>query len=90
MTPPSNFALRIIFEEDPGLVRIQNAHYADAAHDGGLANAERDALFDMVGRHFTGQPWPRAGGMVSTRRFMTELQKAMVATNWKVDLVALA
>jgi hypothetical protein len=31
MTPPSNFALRFIVEEDPSLVRQLNARYADAA-----------------------------------------------------------
>lgn len=90
MTPPSNFALRIIVEEDPKLVRTLNALYADGTYDGGLASAERDALFDVLGRHFTGQPWPRTGGMDATRRFMVELQKAMVATNWKVNLLAMA
>jgi hypothetical protein len=31
MTPPSNFALRIIVEKDSKLVRTLNADYADAA-----------------------------------------------------------
>jgi hypothetical protein len=43
MTPPSNFILRIIVEEDAKLVRNLNAHYADAAADGGLEPDERDA-----------------------------------------------
>jgi hypothetical protein len=90
MTPPSNFILRIIVEEDPRLVRNLNAHYADAAADGGLEPAERDALFDVIGRHFTGQPWPRSGGMDATRRFMADLQDAMVVRRWKVDLLAMA
>lgn len=90
MTPPSNFILRIIVEEDPKLVRILNANYAGAAADGGLEPAERDALFDVLGRHYTGQPWPRAGGMDATRKFMTDLQSAMIATRWKVDLLAMA
>jgi hypothetical protein len=90
MIPPSNFALRIIVEEDPKLVRILNAHYAEAAPDGGLESVERDALFDVVGRHFTGRPWPRSGGMDATRRFMADLQSAMTATLWKVDLLAMA
>jgi hypothetical protein len=46
MTPPSNFVLRIIVEEDPKLVRTLNANYAGAAADGGLEPAERDALHD--------------------------------------------
>jgi hypothetical protein len=54
MMPPSNFVLRIIVEEAPKLVRSLNAHYADAAADGGLEPDERDALFDAIGRHFTG------------------------------------
>jgi hypothetical protein len=41
MTPPSNFALRIIVEEDPKLVRTLNARYADAAADGGLEAVEK-------------------------------------------------
>ena len=90
MTPPSNFILRIIVEDDSKLVRILNAHYGDAAADGGLEADERLALFDAIGRHFTGQPWPRSGGMDATRRFMTDLQDAMVARRWKVDLLAMA
>src|SRR5208337_5447886 len=85
MTPPSNFALRIVVEEDPRLVRRLNAHYADAAPDGGLEPIERDALFDILGRHFTGRPWPRSGGMAATRRFMADLQDAMIAARWTVD-----
>lgn len=90
MTPPSNFVLRIVVEEDPKLVRTLNAHYADAAPDGGLDSLERDALLDVVGRHFIGQPWPRSGGMDATRRFMVELQRAMSRTGWTVDLLAVA
>jgi hypothetical protein len=90
MTPPSNFALRIIVEEDPRLVRRLNAHYAGAAPDGGLDTADRDALFDVLGKHFTGQPWPRSGGMDATRRFMADLQRAMTRAGWKVDLFAMA
>jgi hypothetical protein len=68
MTPPSNFALKIIIEEDPKLVRSVNAYYADATADGGLDAVERDALLDVFGRHFTGQPclalagWTPPGG----------------------------
>jgi hypothetical protein len=90
MTPPSNFALRIIVEEDATLVRCLNASYADAAPDGGLDAVERDALLDVLGRHFTGRPWPRSGGMDATRRFMADLQDAMVAARWSVDLFAVA
>jgi hypothetical protein len=90
MTPPSNFALRIIVEEDPRLVRRLNAHYADAASDGGLDPDNREALFDVIGQHFTGRPWPRGGGMDATRRFMVDLQTGMLATLWKVDLLAMA
>ncbi len=90
MIPPSNFILRIIVEEDPQFVRTLNAHYADAAPDGGLETAEREALFDVIARHYTGQEWPRAGGMDVTRRFLADLQKAMTATRWKVDLLVLA
>jgi hypothetical protein len=59
MTPPSNFALRIIIEEDPKLVRTLNARYADAGTDGGLEAVEKDALFDVLAKHFTGQPCSR-------------------------------
>ena len=90
MIPPSNFALRIVIEEDPRLVRTLNAHYAEAAPDGGLESAEWDALLDVLGRHFAGRPWPRSGGMDVTRRFMADLQTAMTATRWKVDLLAMA
>jgi hypothetical protein len=90
MIPPSNFALRIIIEEDRRLVRDLNARYAGAAADGGLETVERDALFDVLGKHFTGRPWPRSGGMDVTRRFMADLQSGMIATRWKVDLLAMA
>jgi hypothetical protein len=90
MTPPSNFALRIIVEEDPQLVRTLNAHYADAAADGGLEADEKDALLDVIASHFSGRPWPRSGGMDATRRFMADLQDAMIATRWSVDLLVVA
>jgi hypothetical protein len=90
MVPPSNFALRIIVEEDPKLVRTLNAHYADATADGGLEAGEKDALLDVIARHFTGSSWPRSGGMDTTRRFMTDLQNAMVAARWSVDLLVVA
>jgi hypothetical protein len=90
MTPPSNFALRIVIEDDPKLVRHLNAHYDGAAADGGLEPEERDALFDIVGRHFIGRPWPRTGGMDVTRQFIADLQPAMIAMLWKVDLLAMA
>jgi hypothetical protein len=84
MTPPSNFALRIIVEEDRKLVRGLNANYADTPPNGGLDTAERDALFDVLGLHFTGRWWPRSGGTEATRRSVAELQHAMVASGWKV------
>jgi hypothetical protein len=90
MTPPSNFALRIIVEEDPKLVRTLNARYAGAAADGGLEAVEKDALFDVRARHVTGRPWPRSGGMDATRRFMADLRKAMTATRWTVDPLVVA
>jgi len=90
MTPPSNFILRIVVEEDSKLVRTLNASYAGAAADGGLEPAERDALFDAIGRHFMGQPWPCSCGMDATRRFMADLQDAMVARRWTVDLLVMA
>jgi hypothetical protein len=88
MRPPSNFVLRIVVEENPKLVRKLNANYADVAPDGGSLDAEdRDALLDVLSRHFTGQPWPRSVGMDATRRFMVGLQQAMIAAKWKVDLL---
>jgi hypothetical protein len=88
LAPPSNFALRIVVEEDRKLVRRLNAIYVNAASDGGLDNAESDALLDVLGKHFTGRPWPRSGGMEATRHFMADLQHAMVGAGWKVDLFA--
>jgi hypothetical protein len=90
MKPPSNFALRIIVEEDRKLVRSLNANYADAPSDGGLDPSERDALFDVLGLHFTGHLWPRSGGTEATRRFVADLQPAMVGAGWKVDSFAVA
>ena len=88
MTPPSNFALRFIVEEDCKLVRTLNASYADAAPDGGLDASERDALFDVLGLHFTGRQWPRSGGTEGTRRFVADLQHGMIAAGWKVNSFA--
>ena len=88
MTPPSNFVLRFIVEEDCKVVRRLNANYADAPRDGGLDMAERDALFDVVGLHFTGRLWPRSGGAEVTRRYLADLQHAMIATGWKVNSFA--
>ena len=47
-------------------------------------------LLDLLGRHFTGQSWPRTGGMDATRRFMATLQRAMAAAGWKMDAFAVA
>jgi hypothetical protein len=88
MMPPSNIALRVVVEEDPNLVRALNTYYADAASDGGLDTDERDALLDAIGRHFTGQPWPRSGGMDAARRYMADLQRAMTRAGWTVDQFA--
>lgn len=90
MTPPSNFALRIIVEEDPRLVRSLNTYYAEAAPDGGLDTAEREALLDVLGKHFIGQPWPRTGGVDATRKFMADLQPAMTRANWTVHFFGMA
>ena len=88
MTPPSNFALRFIVEENCKLVRTLNATYAGAAPDGGLDATERDALFDVLGLHFTGRQWPRSGGAEVTRRYLADLQHAMIAAGWKVNSFA--
>jgi hypothetical protein len=90
MTPPSNFALRFIVEEDRKLVRTLNANYADAAPDGGLDNAEREALLNIIALHFIRRGWPRSGSMDATRRFMADLQHAMAAAGWKVDTFSFA
>jgi hypothetical protein len=88
LTPAS--ALRIIVEEDPKLIRTLNAHYGDAAADSGLEPSGKDALFDVLARHFTGRTWPRSGGMDATRRSMTDLQNAMIAARRSVDLMVVA
>ena len=77
-------------EEDPKLVRTLNTHYADAAPDGGLDTVERDALLDVLGKHFIGRLWPRSGGMDATRRFMADLQRAMTRSGWSVNFFAVA
>jgi hypothetical protein len=54
--PPSNLALRTIVEEDPRLVRILNARYADAA-------ATREAVWAAsapANLHSSDLPWARA------------------------------
>jgi hypothetical protein len=90
MTPPSNFALRIVVEEDPKLVRGLNFRYTDAASDGGLDIADWEALLDVLGKHFTGRQWPRSGGMDATRRFIADLQRAMTKARWNVDQFTMA
>jgi len=90
ITPPSDFLLRIVVEEDQKLVRLLNVRYADAAADGGLEAAERAALLDVISIHFTGKQWPCSARMEATRRFVVELQGAMRAARWKVDLLAVA
>ena len=90
MVPPSNDALRQIIERDQDLVDSLNEFYGEAAPDGGLDKVERELLLDLLGRHFTGQLWPRTGGMEATRRFMATLQRAMRAAGWKMDAFALA
>jgi hypothetical protein len=90
MVPPSNDALRLVIETAPNLVATLNEYYGDAAPDGGLDKIEREQLFDLLAGHFTGQSWPRTGGMETTRRFMAGLQRAMSAAGWKVDGFAVA
>ena len=62
------------FRKTRKLVRRLNAIYVDAARDGGLDNAESDALLDVLGKHFAGRAWPRSGGMDATRHFMANLR----------------
>jgi hypothetical protein len=88
--PPSNFALRIVVEEEPKLVRNLNARVADAASDSGLESADREALLDIVGKHFTGKLWPRSGDMGATCRYMADLQRAMTRATRSVDFFAVA
>ena len=90
MIPPSNFVLRIVIEESPKLVQNLNANYADVAPVGGLDAEERNALLDVLSRHFTGQPWPRSGGIDATRQIMVNLQQAMIAAKWRVGLLTVA
>ena len=90
MVPPSNEALRQVIERDSDLVDVLNEFYGDAASDGGLDKVERELLLDLLARHFTGQLWPRTGGMEATRRFVATLQRAMVAAGWKMDAFAVA
>jgi hypothetical protein len=59
------------------MVRRPSAYYADAALDGGLDTVEREALIDVLGRHFTGQPRPRTGGADAACPFMARFQRAM-------------
>ena len=87
ISPPSGFLLRIVVEEDAKLVRTLNRRYVDITHEGGLEATEKDALLDVISRHFTGQPWPRSGSMDATRLFMARLQSGMTAAKWKADLL---
>jgi hypothetical protein len=90
MVPPSNDALRQVIERDSDLVETLNEFYGDATPDGGLDKVERELLLDLLGRHYTGQLWPRTGGMEATRKFMSGLRRAMIAAGWKMDGFALA
>jgi hypothetical protein len=62
----------------------------DAASDGGLESTDREALLDIVGKRFTGKPWPRSGDMGATRRYMANLQRAMTRARRSVDFFAVA
>jgi hypothetical protein len=90
MTPPPNFALRIIVQEDRKRVRGLNANFADAAPDCSLDTNECNAWLDILCKHFTDRLWPRSGGMDAIRQFMANLQHAMVPAGWKVDLFMVA
>jgi hypothetical protein len=70
--------------------RIGSAQYADVASDGGFESADREALLDIVGKHFTGKPWPRSGDMGATRHYMADLQRAMTSGTRSVDFFAVA
>jgi hypothetical protein len=90
ISPPSGFLLRIVIEEDAKLVRTLNRRYVDITHEGGLETIEKDALLDVISRHFTGQPWPRSGSMDATRSFMARLQSTMTAARWEAELLGAA
>jgi hypothetical protein len=65
-------------------------YYADAAPDGGLDAAERESLLHVLGKHFTGQPWPRAVGVDTIRHFMADLQPVMITAGWAIHLFSMA
>lgn len=58
-------------------VRTLITNYAGAAADGGLESAEQGTLFDVLGRDYTGQPWPRTGGIDAMKKPMADLQSAI-------------
>jgi hypothetical protein len=78
-----------VVEEDAKLVRSLNARYGDAAPDGGLETADWEALREILGKHFTGRPWPRPGDMDAARRFMADLQRTMTRAKWSVEFFAI-
>jgi hypothetical protein len=63
---------------------------AAGAADGGLKAAERAALLEVISIHFPGKQRPCSARMEATRCFVVELQVAMRAARWKVDLFAVA
>lgn len=75
-------------EEDCELVRTLKACNADATPDGGLDAAERDALLNVLGLHFTGRQWPRFGDTEVTRRYFADFQHGMTAAGWKANSFA--
>jgi hypothetical protein len=77
--------LRIIVEEDPSAAQNLNAYCADAAAGVGLESYVHGAPLDALGRHFTDQPCPSSYGIDATKRFMADLQDAMISTKWKAD-----
>jgi hypothetical protein len=89
MIPPPNFALRIIVEEEPKLVRKLNADYADAAPDGGLISPPEMpcAMFSASTSPDSG---PRSGGMEAIRPFMAAPQRATAGARRSVDFFAVA
>jgi hypothetical protein len=49
-----------------------------------------EALLDIVGKHFTGKPWPRSSDMNATWRYMADLQRAKTTARWSVYFFAVA
>ena len=84
--PLSLDALRAVLEKDGGFVSILRGWHHNATGNSGLGDTQdREELFDVIARHFTGRCWPRYGDNDLVRKtFNLTLTENATAAGWKV------